>query len=134
MKKFNIGKVKFAIASSVFAAILLTSSAVFAQDLESTLSQDFEEWLKLPEEERTDFNMPIAYDVELSDSYLTEYLNKKSIDSNYVPDMINNFTDLGSVGNIDLNSVGASSSDSTYDMRNALNLRVENQQSTNECC
>ncbi len=133
MKKFNIGKVKFAIASSVFAAILLTSSAVFAQDLESTLSQDFEEWLKLPEEERTDFNMPIAYDVELSDSYLTEYLNKKSIDSNYVPDMINNFTDLGSVGNIDLNSVGASSSDSTYDMRNALNLRVENQQSTNEC-
>ena len=133
MERFNIRRVKYAIALFVLFAVLCASSTVLAQDLESNLSEDFQAWLNLPEEEKTEFNMPIAYNVELSDSYLTEYLNRKSIDSNDVPDLKDDIVDLNNVGNINLESVGASSSDSSYSLRSAINMRVEDQKSTNEC-
>ncbi len=122
MKKlFKIKKEKLEIAMSTFLAGIILTGSVFATDFELEVTDKFKEWNNLTPEEKEIVDMPQSFSYQIPDSILNKYK---------IPSLVGS---LKNMNNINLRNVSATSSDSKFNLADRLNLRVENQGTTNEC-
>ena len=103
-------------------AIMLLTSSVYAVEIKADISQDFIDWAN---SEEAAFTMPRAYttNVVAEEEEPVETTAKSALVSGL----------LKRSGMPNFTIVGASPSDAKYNLKDHLNLRVENQGSTSEC-
>lgn len=124
MKSVFYKKEKFAkICIVTFLSGIVLSGKVFASNIELELSNDYQEWNKLTDEQKTVTLMPNPISVDLPQ----KILNKYEIPA--IPSLVGK---ISSDGIADLEDVSAAS-DSKFSLRDKINMRVENQGVTNEC-
>ena len=122
MKNIRIRSKKIIqICMNTFLASIIFSGTVFGADFELKTTEEFDNWL----EDKQDKIMPKSYDYEIPENILKKY----SIDKN-IPHILLNL--LG-VQNTKLQNISASYTDSSYNLANELNIKINNQGITNEC-
>lgn len=114
---------KICVATLISGIIL--SGKVFATDIELEVSSQFEEWnkLNLNTEEKSSLFRPNSYSREIPESILSKY----QYEDNY-----NLVGSLTKCSNQSLRNVSAAS-DSKFSLADELNMRIDNQGTTNEC-
>ena len=118
----KIGKNMLKSMLPAFLIFTFAVTPVFAIELKADVTEDFVNWVN---SEESEFAMPRAYNVPVHTEEVeeAEVETKSSLVSGlFKRNRIFNFT-----------PVGASISDSKYNMADYLNLRVENQKSTSQC-
>ena len=121
--KFYTGKVK-AIFATTFLASIIFSSNVLASDVKMELktSEAYNAWKKLSTESRENTPLPRTYDVEVPEYVFSNY------ETNNLPRILNQLLDKKYLGAID-----ASVGDTTFNLADHMNIRVEDQGITSEC-
>ena len=125
-------KIKTIFVMIVFL-IIVFSVKVFASDIEYELktTEEYDKWNDLSNEEKENTLMPSVSSPDIPESIINQYKKKNtSVMSNYI-ETARNFWVKG-LG-LDLNYVGASVSDSRFNLADYMQIRVENQGSTAEC-
>ena len=117
----KVSKEKLTIAMSTFLAGIVLTGSVFAADFELELTNEFKEWNKLSPEEKEVIDMPQSFSFEIPNSILKKYKTPTLVGA------------LKRNGRVNLKNVSATTSDSRFSLADDLNMRVENQESTNEC-
>lgn len=112
----------FKVCATIFLSGAVLTGKVFGADFEAELSNDYQEWNKLSEEEKITTIMPNPTSVDAPDSILSKYEIEK-------PNLVGAITQNRDVSFYNVSAA----SDSKFSLKDKINLRVENQGVTNEC-
>ncbi len=117
------------ICITTFLAGIIFSGSVFAADLNVEFSESYRKWNQMSKEQKEQILMPRTYSRNVPDRILEDVSEKK------VPSILNelmsNFK-IKSSRNA-LKDIEASYTDTSYNLANRLNMRIEHQGTTTEC-
>lgn len=106
-----------------FISGIIFTGKVFGANFEAELSNEYQEWNKLSEEEKLTGIMPNPTSVDVPNSILSKY---QSIE---IPNLVGSIMQTKEASLVDVSSA----SDAKFSLKDKLNIRVENQGITNEC-